>query len=111
MMGPWIRRAVIAIVVLLLVGGFYLALRPAPVQVDLAEVARGHLAVTIDAEGLARIAAVYVVSAPIGGKLERSPVGVGDVVHRNTSPVATIRPSDPPFLDVRSRREIEAAVE
>jgi len=111
MKNPWVGRIVGVAFVLLIVGALYLALRPSPVQVDMAAVDRGYLSVTVDEEGLARIADVYTVSAPIGGRLQRAPVEVGDVVHRGTTSLATIMPADPPFLDVRMRREIEAAVE
>ncbi len=51
------------------------------------------------------------VSAPVAGRVERLPVEVGDQVFRLTTAVATIHPVDPSFLDVRSRREAEAAVD
>jgi HlyD family secretion protein len=43
--------------------------------------------------------------------VQRLPLKEGDSVERGVSTVALIRPADPPFLDVRTRRELEAAVE
>ncbi|MHA1549660.1 MAG: efflux RND transporter periplasmic adaptor subunit [Alphaproteobacteria bacterium] len=111
MKGSWIRRGLTALVAIVVVVVTVYALIPAPLQVDIATIDRGHVAVTIDEEGIARIRDVFRVSAPIAGKLQRPPVRVGDRVFRGTSEVASIVPLDPPFLDVRSRREIEAAIE
>ncbi len=110
MNATWIRRGLGLLVVVALIVVVVLALRPAPLQVDIATVGRGPVTVTVSEEGMARIKDVFQVSAPIAGKLERSPVRVGDRVFRNTTAVASIVPLDPPFLDVRSRRELEAAI-
>ncbi|MCB1496274.1 MAG: HlyD family efflux transporter periplasmic adaptor subunit [Bauldia sp.] len=111
MLSKWVKRAIGLVVLALVVAAAVLALRPRPVPVDIATIDRGHLAVTIDEEGIARIRDVFRVSAPVAGRVERLPVEVGDKVHRNTTTVALIHPVDPPFLDIRSRRELEAAVE
>ena len=111
MLAKWIKRVVGLAVVALIVAVTVYALLPAPVAVDLAEIDRGPLAVGVDEEGVAKIRDVFRVSAPVGGRLERPPVTVGERVERGVTAVASIRPVDPPFLDVRSRREIEAAVE
>lgn len=109
-MGRWIRRGIGLVVLVLVVGAAVYALVPNPLPVDLETVERGELHVTIDEDGVARIGEVFRVSAPVAGKLARPPVSVGDRVVKNTTTVATITPVDPPFLDARSRREIEAAV-
>ncbi|MCG8558422.1 MAG: HlyD family efflux transporter periplasmic adaptor subunit [Hyphomicrobiales bacterium] len=110
MSGTWIKRMLLAAFVLLTVMGFVYALMPKPVLVDVAEIGQGPLQVTVDEEGETRIREVYVVSAPIGGKVLRSPREVGDVVEKDKTVVAEIRPGDPAFLDVRRRRELQAAV-
>jgi len=111
MASKWIKRlAGIAVLAAIIAATIY-ALLPQPVPVDLASIDRGRLEVTIDEEGIARIRDVFRVSAPVAGRVERLPVEVGDTVYRNTTTVARIHPVDPPFLDVRSRRELEAAVE
>jgi HlyD family secretion protein len=107
----WLRRSVLVLVVAAIVAGVVYALVPKPVAVDLATVDRGVIEVTVDEEGVARIRDVYQVSAPVGGQLDRFPLEVGDSVKRNVTVVADIRPSAPSFLDVRSHRELEAAVD
>ncbi len=88
----------------------WLALRPQPVPVDLATVARGPLEVTVEAEGVTRIRQIYQVSAPLAGYTARSPVEVGDPVAAFETVVAAIAPAAPAFLDARAREEAEAAI-
>ena len=75
--------------------------------------------VTIDDEGKTRVRHVYVVSAPIAGKVLRisHPAGnhavslhVGDQVIADETVVAIMQPMTPSFIDARSREEIQAAV-
>lgn len=106
----WLRRIVLILVVLAVVGGFVYALAPKPVPVDLATIDQGTVEVTVDEEGIAKIRDVYAVSAPVGGHLDRFPLEVGDPVTAGETVVAEIRPSVPAFLDARSRQELEAAV-
>jgi HlyD family secretion protein len=106
----WVRRGILLIVAAAIVAGFVYALMPRPVPVDFATVDRGALEVTADEEGVTKIRDIYDVSAPIGGYLDRFPLEVGDRVERDVTIVAEIRPSSPEFLDVRTRREREAAV-
>jgi len=87
------------------------ALWPAPVPVDVARAERGDLVVTVSDEGRTRIREIYTVSAPVAGKVARSPRDIGDRVVAGETLVATILPVDPTLLDVRTRRELEAAVE
>jgi HlyD family secretion protein len=110
MQAKWIRRAIGLVVLALIAAAAVYALSPRPVAVDVATVDRGPLRVTIDEQGIARIRDVFRVSAPIPGRIERLPVEVGDEVVKDTTAVAAIHPADPPFLDVRSRRELQAAV-
>ncbi|WP_417482072.1 efflux RND transporter periplasmic adaptor subunit [Maricaulis sp.] len=86
-----------------------LAFRPQPVLVDLAEVSRGSLAVSVRDEARTRVREVYVVSAPLGGRLLRVNHDAGDSVAAGDV-LATILPSDPALLDARSQTEARAAV-
>jgi len=86
------------------------ALWPAPVGVDLVAVTRQPLVVSVSDEGTARIREVYTVSAPVGGKVTRSPREVGDMAVAGETLLATIEPSEPAFLDIRSLAELSAAV-
>jgi HlyD family secretion protein len=83
---------------------------PRPVPVDMATVERGDLTVHIDAEGETRVRDVYVVSAPIAGRMLRIERKAGDVVTAGKTLLARIQPSAPTFLDARSRRQAEAEV-
>lgn len=110
MFGKAGRRITAALVGLGVVALIVWALWPQPVPVDLATIKRGPLEVTVEDEGVTRIREVYTVSAPIGGKMLRSPREVGDKVEASKTLVAEIAPTDPTFLDVRSQRVNEAAV-
>ena len=87
------------------------ALRQPPIPVDLATIGRGDIVVTVGDEGEARVRDVYVVSAPIAGRMLRIDSEPGDSVVQNQTVLARFRPIDPTFLDVRARRQAEAEVE
>jgi HlyD family secretion protein len=94
---------------LLVVAAMAWLLRPQPVPVDLATIETGLLRVTVDEEGRTRVRDVYTVAAPIRGRLQRIRAEVGDPVVAGETILARIEPVDPVLLDVRSRREYEAA--
>ncbi len=83
----------------------YYALRPQPVGVDLATIARGPIDVTVGEEGMTRIRDVYRVSAPISGHVSRTPLRVGDRVDRGGNP----HHLDPPRRSALHRRAHPAA--
>jgi HlyD family secretion protein len=85
--------------------------RPAAVAVDLVEVGRGPLAVSVSDEGETRVRDMYVVSAPVPGRMRRIELEAGDPVVADQTVVAQIEPSDPTFLDVRSAAEARAGVD
>ena len=85
------RRTILAAVLLAIVVVAVLALRPRPVTVETARVDRGMLQVTVDAEGRTRVRERYVVSAPVGGHLQRIALREGDRVERGAT-VARIDP-------------------
>jgi len=87
-----------------------LALRPAPVEADVASVSRGRLAVTLDEEGETRVRERYIVSAPVAGRLKRIELEPGDPVRARTTVLAIFVPGDPALLDRRARGEVEARV-
>lgn len=94
----------------LLVAGLVYAFRPQPVSVDLAQVRRGPLRVTIDDEGETRVRDVFELSAPVTGRAKRIEVEVGEAVQAGETVVAEIEPSDPTLLDARTEIEGEAAI-
>jgi HlyD family secretion protein len=85
--------------------------RPGAVPVDLVAVDRGPLTVSVSDEGETRVRDMYVVSAPIPGRMRRIELEVGDPVVADETLVARIEPSDPSFLDVRSAAEARANVD
>ncbi|MGD9648933.1 MAG: efflux RND transporter periplasmic adaptor subunit, partial [Pirellulales bacterium] len=95
---------------LLLVAGLVYAFWPRPVPVDLGEVVRGDLEVTVDEEGKTRIKERYTVSAPLAGRLRRIDLDPGDAVEAGKTLLAVIEPSDPALLDKRELAEAEARV-
>lgn len=111
MLAKWLKRLLLAVILAAIAAGFAWLLWPQPVAVDVATAATGHMELTVDEEGVNRIREVYVVSAPVAGKVERSPREVGDRVTAGVTTVAAIRPADPSILDVRTRQELLAAVE
>ncbi len=104
------RRITWAAVALALGGAVIWGLWPQPVPADLVTLTRGPLAVTVDHEGVTDIKDVYTVSAPVPGRVLRSPFKAGDKVERGKTVVASILPSAPPFLNERNRLIAEAAV-
>lgn len=104
------RKSLLSLIVMALVAALlFIAFRPHPVAVDLTEVTRGHMAVTINADGKTRIRNVYEVSSPIAGTALRSPVEEGDAVTAGDT-VARVEPLSPSLIDARSRVQLEAAV-
>lgn len=110
MIAKWRRRIFWMIIVGFVIAGLVAAFMPRALEVDLVTVERGPLAVTIAEEGKARIRDVYVLSAPVSGRMLRISAEVGDNVVAAETIVAQIEPSDPAFLDVRSEEEARAAI-
>ena len=100
----WRKLGMAAVVVLAAVGGVAYLFTATPVAVDSAEVSSGPLEVTVDDEAVTRIREVYIVSAPVTGQVQRTPLEEGDPVTANKTVVATIEPSAPGFLDERAQR-------
>lgn len=111
-MTPAVKRLLFwGVPVLVLTVGIAWLFRPAAVPVDLVAVDRGPLTVSVSDEGEARVRDVYVVSAPVPGRMRRIELEVGDPVVADETIVARIEPGDPSFLDLRSQTEARAAVD
>src|SRR3954467_15342170 len=95
-----------ALLVLLIVIGLW----PKPVPVELGEVSRGNLIVTVDEEGMTRVKNRYVVSAPVAGQLRRIDWKAGAAVEAGKTVLAEMEASGADFLDPRSQARAEAAV-
>jgi HlyD family secretion protein len=84
---------------------------PRPFDVDAGTVHRGRISDVVVDQGVARVRQLYVLSAPVSGRLERLPLEVGDRVVANRTAVAMVRPVAPELLDARSRAQAAAAVQ
>lgn len=111
MAAKWIKRMLVTAALAGIAGGFIWLMWPQPIQVDVAKAVLGRMQLTVDEEGISRIREVYTVSAPVSGKVARSPREVGDHVVAGVTTVAAIHAADPTMLDARTRLELEAAVE
>ncbi|MEQ8787807.1 MAG: HlyD family efflux transporter periplasmic adaptor subunit [Pirellulaceae bacterium] len=83
---------------------------PKPIAVDLAEVTRGPLRVSVDEDGKTRIRDRYIVSAPLAGRLARIQLDSGDPIEAGKTLLAVIEPGDPELLDAREVAQAEARV-
>lgn len=99
-----IGAAMFLIIASLLIYGFL----PPAVDVDLGSAVRGPLAVTVEEDGKTRVRERYVVSAPLAGRLLRTPLHSGDGIQANETIVATIEASESNLLDDRTRAEAKA---
>jgi HlyD family secretion protein len=99
------------VVVAVIIAAAVWALSPSPILVDTATIDEGPMRATVDEEGKTRVKEIYVVSAPIAGRVLRSALEAGDAVERERSVVAIVQPTDPALIDVRTRKDLEAQVE
>ena len=106
----WIRRGLLAVTLLIVVGLVVVAWIPNPIEVEVAEVARGPLIVTVNEDGRTRVKDRYIVSAPITGNLARLDLEAGDTIEAGQV-LARLVPLPPPLLDSRTRAEAKARVD
>lgn len=102
-MKKWLRRAGPLLVAVLILAGIVYGFWPRPVEVDLGEVTRGPMRVTVDDEGKTRIRERYIVSAPLAGSLRRVPLKPGSTVVAGETILALIEPVDPSLLNPREK--------
>lgn len=103
-----VRRILMGLVAIAIVGGVVYAFLPQPVIVDTAIVTRGELQVTVNEDGRTRIKERYFVSTPLAGRLRRVELDPGDSVVAGETVLATILPDTPGLLDPREREQAEA---
>ncbi len=90
-------------------GGLGWALRPTPLFVEAVKVTRGNVRSTVSGDARTRVKALYTLTAPVDGELERIVFEPGAQLAKDAL-VARIRPVAPRPLDARSRAEAAAAV-
>lgn len=110
MRSPWPRRIFYTVLVAAIGGGLVHAFMPQPMPVDIGQVTRGDMQVTLDGEGRTRVRDVYVVSSPVTGRKLRISRKVGEAVRAAETVLVSIEPSDPSFLDVRSQAEAASRI-
>ena len=103
-----VRRLLLILLAIAIGSAIFLAMQPQPVKVDLTEIGRGTLRVTVDEDGKTRIKERYVISAPLAGRLLRIDSDPGDIVQAKKTQIATIEPSDPQLLNPRELKSAEA---
>ena len=106
----WRGRATYVLLALAVAAGIGYGFMPRPVAVELAQVRKGDLAVTVDEEGRTRVRERYVIAAPVAGHARRIGLKVGAAVAAGQV-VASIEPARAASLDPRSRAQASARVE
>ena len=101
----WVYALGIAVLLALVV----FAVLPQAVSVEVAVVDRGTVRASLVDEGRTRMREVYVVSAPVSGRLLRVAVEAGDRVQKG-EPLARMTRGASGFLDPRSDAEARAVV-
>ncbi len=102
----WMTSATIVLIIAAITWAFW----PRPLMVDVGEVKRAPMVMTINEEGKTRVRNAYVVSTPVAGRLLRIEVESGDQVEEGKSIIARMLPSNPAALDIRTREQARAAV-
>ncbi len=105
----WKFRTATSIVGLALVAGAVMALRPQPLDVEVAKVVRAPLVQTVVDDGHARVRERYTVSAPVTGTLARIELHEGDPVEPGTV-LARLLPLASPLRDPEARAAAEQRV-
>jgi len=103
-------RLIWGIAVLVLAALVTWGLLPRPVEVDLATIDRGAVRVELVDEGRTRMHDIYVISAPISGRVLRVEVEPGDAIAAGAV-VARMTRAAAGFLDPRTDLSARAAVD
>lgn len=94
---------------LVVAAGLAVGFMPRAQPVDIAEVKRAPLAVTVEEEGKTRVRERYQVTAPVTGYVRRSSLEAGDAVTAGQV-LAVIEPTRAVALDPRTRAQAQAQV-
>jgi HlyD family secretion protein len=87
-----------------------LGLWPKPLPVEVATAARGDVIATVDEEGMTRVRNRYVISAPVGGQMQRIDWKAGAPVVAGETVLTRIESGGADFLDARGLAQAEARV-
>ncbi len=105
-----VRALMYLSVIAAVAGGLVWSFWPQPVLVEVTEVTRGPLRVTVDEDGRTRVRERYVVAAPLAGRVQRIELDPGDRVTAGETVLATLAPQVPELLDPRVLAQAEARV-
>jgi HlyD family secretion protein len=103
----WLITAAAGLLVLALLAAFF---APRPLEVETAPVRGGAIEETVSDQGVARVRQPFVISAPVGGRVERILLEVGDPVVAGRTVAARLRPAAAEPLDPRSLAQAQAGV-
>ncbi|MDH3915959.1 MAG: HlyD family efflux transporter periplasmic adaptor subunit [Chromatiales bacterium] len=103
------RTLVLLTMAAAIVAAVVAAFMPRPIAVDVVEVRRDVLTVTVEEEGKTRVIDRFAVSAPVAGFARRVELDVGDIVAKGDR-LMSLEPLRSDVLDPRSRAEAEARV-
>ena len=103
-------RILLALLIVALALAVTFAFRKPPVAVDIGQVSRGPMTVTVDDLGETRVRDLYVVSAPVTGQLLRVPLKPGTAVAPQMTVLAQIQPMAPAPMDARAYAQAQAEV-
>lgn len=104
------RKTLMLGATLAVAAGLLASFWPKPTLVDMGEVRRGAMMLTVDEEARTRVRDSYVVSTPIAGQLLRVDLQPGDQVIKAETVVARMLPTNPAALDIRTREQARAAI-
>jgi len=106
----YIKAALKFVIGISVIGLLIFSFLPEPIKVDIINVKKGDLLVTLEGEGKTRIHDIYVVSTPIDGRITRIESEAGDLVTAGKTVIANMYPANPQFLDKRSEIQAKADV-
>lgn len=98
------RWILLGLIILGLIG---ISLIPKPVQVDIATAERNAMVVAVEAEGVTRVRDMYMITAPVSGRMQRIDLREGEPIKKNDL-VSTIFPAP---LNPSQQQEVEARVD
>jgi len=89
--------------------GIYRLLGSGAILVETATVVTEPFTAIVEEDGRTRVRDRFIVSAPLGGRVPRSPLKAGDPVQARSA-LTTILPNISPLLEPRLRQELEEKV-
>jgi HlyD family secretion protein len=104
-----VKRVLAVLAGLAALGGLVFAWLPDPLPVDLVQVRRGTIRVTVDEDGRTRVKDRYVVSAPLLATSARIELHPGDPIAERQL-LARLMPLEPALLDSRTQAQAERRV-